>query len=165
MTNGSKLSESRELIGNVMSILSDKGIFKKVELSMPDMIDCYLNGSIYFPYAIEHNTPIIHCIIRAYFDKLVFVIPYFKGKNCKYIENRLINELPYLKTPNDIGISKLSFLSMLKILDEQDMKYLKSIGNYALKEKILKDKINMFFECYANKIISKIIEIQLGVRI
>ena len=160
-----RLFESSIITKELMSLLLEENRFEKIELSMPDMITCYLHGTNCYKKNIEHNTSIIDCIFITYSDKIIFSAMYRKGKDCKLIEKRLNNELPYLKESINVNSDKLCSLIMLEVFNKDDFDYLSRIGNLSLKYQFFKQKIDIFFETYANEIISKIIEILVGIRV
>ena len=101
----------------------------------------------------------------AYPEKIVFALIYQKGKNCESIEKRINSDLPYLRAPIDAYSNKLSHLMVLDCVDKKTLIRLKKTSNITLRNKILKEKIDEFFESKGNKIISRVVEIMLQVRV
>lgn len=161
---GNSLFNSSKITSEMINILSDEEKFESIYMSEPDIIFCYIHGSKYFPRT-ENNCPIINCLFATYPDKVVFGVIYQNGINCEYIENRLNDELPYLKDKIGKFSDKLSHLVVLDVVDNDTLKYLKKTANINLRNQILKTKIDEFFESKGNKIISKIVEIMIGIRL
>ena len=155
----------KTLARELTAILRDENRFESVEFAMPDMITCYFHGSKYLPKNIQHKSPLIQCSFTFYPKKLVFSIEYFKGKGCENIIKRINEELPDLKEPVNTNSEKLSILTLLDVINEKELEYLSKTSNINLRMNILKEKIDSFFEIKANKIISKIIEILVGIRV
>ena len=161
---GNSLFNSNKITSEIINILSDEEKFESIYMSEPDIIFCYIHGSKYFPRN-KNNSPVINCMFASYPDKVVFGVIYQNGINCKHIENRLNDELPYLKDKIGKFSDELSHLVVLDVVDNDTLKYLKKTANLNLKNRILKEKIDEFFESKGNKIISKIVEIMIGVRL
>ena len=164
---GDSLFKSRKITRKLIDILQEEYRFEAIKMSMPDMISCHIKGSMdYFPKATSViDSPMIVCSIIIYNDCIVFSVVCFEAKNCERIIERLNNELLYLKEPISNKINKVAELVNLKILDENDMQYLQKTKNMTARNQILKAKIDEFFEEKANGIISKIIEIIIGIRL
>ncbi len=160
---GNSLFNSSKITREIINILSDEEKFESFYMSEPDIFFCYIWGSKYFPKN-ENNSPIINCLFATYPDKVIFGVIYQNGINCEHIENRLNNELPYLKDKIGKFSDKLSHLVVLDVIDNDTLKYFKNTTNINLRNRILKIIIDDFFESKGNKIISKIVEIMMKVK-
>jgi hypothetical protein len=155
-----------ELTDDIIEILTVENRFEFIEKSMPDMLMCDFNNSSIFPKSIEHPEKYaVQCCFTVYPNKTVFSVVYFPFEDCKNIVSRLNRELPNINKKINSEPKFLSVPVNLSVIDNLGMCLLQKTKDKNLRRKMLKFQIDNFFKSHADRIIHKILEIFMNVRI